>query len=48
MMSGLGGALATGAAMGVGSEVAHQAIRGIMGSGSGGHHPPPQQYPPPQ
>ena len=40
-MSGLGGALATGAAMGVGSEIAHQAIRGVMGSGSG--HAPAQQ-----
>lgn len=37
MMSGLGGAMATGMAMGVGSEVAHQAIRGIMGSGSSNH-----------
>jgi hypothetical protein len=37
MMSGLGGALATGMAMGAGSEIAHQAIRGVMGSGSSGH-----------
>ena len=36
--SGLGGALATGMAMGAGSEIAHQAIRGIMGGGSSGHH----------
>lgn len=43
-MSGLGGALATGMAMGAGSEIAHQAIRGIMGSGSSGHgQAPPQQ-----
>jgi len=35
--SGLGGALATGMAMGAGSEIAHQAIRGIMGGGSSGH-----------
>lgn len=31
MMSGLGSTLATGMAFGAGSEVAHQAIRGIMG-----------------
>ena len=37
MMSGLGGAVATGMAMGVGSEIAHQAVRGMMGSGSSGH-----------
>ena len=36
MMSGLGGALATGAAMGVGSEVAHRAIGGMFGGGGGG------------
>ena len=34
MMSGIGGAVVTGMAMGTGSEIAHQAIRGIMGSGS--------------
>lgn len=43
MGSGLGGALATGMAMGAGSEIAHQAIRGIMGSGSSGHAPQQQQ-----
>ena len=46
--SGLGGALATGMAMGAGSEIAHQAIRGIMGGGSSGHHghaPQQQQAP---
>lgn len=51
MMSGLGGAVATGMAMGAGSEIAHQAIRGIMGSGSSGHAPQQQQAPmqaPPQ
>lgn len=43
-MSGIGGAIVTGMAMGTGSEIAHQAIRGIMGSGSGsGHQAPPQQ-----
>lgn len=31
MLSGLGSTLATGMAFGAGSEVAHQAIRGIMG-----------------
>jgi hypothetical protein len=39
---GLGSALATGMAMGAGSEIAHQAIRGIMGGGSG-HGAPAQQ-----
>ena len=34
-MSGLGGTLMQGMAFGAGSEVAHQAIRGVMGSGSG-------------
>ena len=47
MGSGLGGALATGMAMGAGSEIAHQAIRGIMGSGSSGHAPQQQQAPMP-
>ena len=36
-MSGMGGMLVSGMAFGAGSEVAHQAVRGIMGSGSGGH-----------
>ena len=31
MMSGLGSTLATGMAFGAGSEIAHQAVRGIMG-----------------
>jgi hypothetical protein len=50
MMSGLGGTLMTGMAFGAGSEVAHQAVRGLMGSGSssssnGGHQEAaPQQY----
>ena len=35
MMSGLGGTLMTGMAFGAGSEIAHQAVRGVMGSGSG-------------
>ena len=43
MMSGLGGALATGMAVGAGSEIAHQAIRGMMGSGSSGHGQAPVQ-----
>ena len=37
MMSGLGGTLMTGMAFGAGSEVAHQAVRGLMGSGGSGH-----------
>ena len=40
---GLGSALATGMAMGAGSEIAHQAIRGIMGGGSGHGNAPQQQ-----
>jgi hypothetical protein len=34
---GLGSMLMTGAAIGVGSAVAHEAVRGIMGGGSHGH-----------
>ena len=46
MMSGLGGTLMQGMAFGAGSEVAHQAVRGIMGSGSGsGNHEAHQQAP---
>ena len=37
MMSGLGGTLMTGMAFGAGSEIAHQAVRGVMGSGGSGH-----------
>ncbi len=40
---GLGSMLMTGAAIGVGSAVAHEAVRGIMGGGSHGHQ---QGYPP--
>ena len=44
-MSGLGSTLMTGMAFGAGSEVAHQAVRGMMG-GSGGHggQQAPQEY----
>ncbi len=35
MMSGMGGMLMSGMALGAGSEVGHQAMRGLMGSGSG-------------
>lgn len=34
IFSGLGGILAQGMAFGAGSEVAHQAVRGLMGSNS--------------
>jgi len=34
MMSGLGGALATGAALGVGSAVGHAVVGSMMGGGS--------------
>lgn len=37
MMSGIGGMVVTGMAFGAGSEVAHQAVRGIMGSGGSSH-----------
>ncbi len=47
MMSGLGSTMMTGMAFGAGSEVAHQAVRGIMGSGSG-HDDVQQQQAPPQ
>ncbi len=43
MGGGLGSMLMTGAAIGVGSAVAHEAVRGIMGGGSHGHQ---QGYPP--
>ncbi len=45
MMSGLGGTLMTGMAFGAGSEIAHQAVRGVMGGGSshGGHQEVQQQ-----
>ena len=36
MMSGIGGTIMTGMAFGAGSEVAHQAVRSVMGGG-GGH-----------
>ena len=34
MFSGIGSTLMTGMAFGAGSEVAHQAVRGMMGGGS--------------
>ena len=37
-MSGLAGTVMTGMAFGAGSEIAHQAVRGIMGSGSSSHN----------
>ena len=43
-MSGLGGTLMQGMAFGAGSEVAHQAVRSMMGGGSGhGGQAPVQQ-----
>jgi len=41
MFSGLGGVMAQGMAFGAGSEIAHQAIRGVTGSG---HHQPQVVY----
>ena len=45
-MSGLAGTVMTGMAFGAGSEIAHQAVRGIMGSGSGSSHAPAQESAP--
>jgi hypothetical protein len=36
-MRQMGSVMAQGMAFGAGSEIAHQAIRGIMGGGSSGH-----------
>ncbi len=36
MMSGLGSTIMTGMAFGAGSEIAHQAVRGVMGGSSHG------------
>ena len=41
MMSGMGSTLMQGMAFGAGSEVAHQAVRSMMGGSS--HHSQPQQ-----
>ena len=35
MGGGLGSTLMTGMAFGAGSAIAHEAVRGVMGSGSG-------------
>lgn len=43
MGSGLMGTLATGMAFGAGSEIAHQAVRSVIGGGSSGHSEPQQQ-----
>jgi len=40
---GLGSAIATGMAFGAGSAIAHEAVRGVMGSGSGHGSAPVQQ-----
>ena len=34
MLSGIGSTIMTGMAFGAGSEIAHQAVKGVMGSGS--------------
>ena len=41
MMSGIGGMVVSGMALGAGSEVGHTAVRALMGSGSssGGSEP---------
>lgn len=46
MFSGIGSTIMTGMAFGAGSEVAHQAVRGIMGGGS--HSQEVQQQQPQQ
>lgn len=46
MMSGIGSTIMTGMAFGAGSEIAHQAVRGIIGGGhnnGGSPHEVPQQ-----
>ena len=43
MMSGLAGTVMTGMAFGAGSEIAHQGVRAMMGTGSGGGHAPAQE-----
>ena len=37
IMSGMGGMVMSGMALGAGSEVGHMAVRSMMGGGSGGH-----------
>jgi hypothetical protein len=39
MMSGMGGMVMTGMALGAGSEVGHMAVKSLMGSGSGSQAP---------
>ncbi len=41
-MSGIGSTIVTGMALGAGSEVGHQVVRGLMGSSSGSHDAPQQ------
>ena len=43
MMSGIGGTIVQGMAFGAGSEVAHQAVRSVMGGGGGHGQAPAQQ-----
>ena len=44
MMSGMGGMMMSGMALGAGSEVGHMAVRSMMGgSGSSGSEPQQQQ-----
>lgn len=45
MMSGIGSTIMTGMAFGAGSEVAHQAVRSVMGGGSHSAHQQQQQQP---
>ena len=43
MMSGMGGMVMTGMALGAGSEVGHMAVKGLMGGGSSGSHGAPAE-----
>ena len=42
-MSGIGSTIMTGMALGAGSEVGHQAVRSLMGSGSSHSDSPKEQ-----
>lgn len=46
MMSGIGSTIAQGMAFGAGSEVAHQAVRSVMGGGSHGNAMPMESQQP--
>ena len=43
MMSGMGGMVMSGMALGAGSEIGHRAVGAMMGGGSGSGHGAPQE-----